>query len=95
MNLTRNSANVTGVAIASAIVTGVMVSQGFDTEIEDVIDAGLGSELLGAFMTGLRVVYVVMAGLALVGAIASFFKPAEASVGVAGPNKDVVGVDDV
>ena len=46
LNLTRNSANVTGVAIATAIVAATMASMGYAAAVEDVIDAGQGSSIL-------------------------------------------------
>jgi fucose permease len=74
VNLTRNSANVTGVAVATAIVTAVMASQGFDANIDDVIESGRETGMLGAFNSGLHIAYVIMGTLLAVGALASAFK---------------------
>ncbi|MCI0439920.1 MAG: MFS transporter [Chloroflexi bacterium] len=73
LNLVRNSANVTGIAIATAIVTAVMASQGFPPSLSEVSrEAGAG--LLSAFTDGLRIAYMIIATLVLVGAVLSVFK---------------------
>lgn len=74
VNLSRNSGNVTGIAIATTIVTAVMASGGFDSNIDVVLDAGPGSGILDSFMTGVKVAFLTMAILQVIGAIASFFK---------------------
>ena len=74
VNLSRNSGNVTGIAIATSIVTAVMAGGGFEPQIDAVLEAGQGSGLLASFMTGLRVVFLSMAVLQVIGAVASFFK---------------------
>ena len=72
INLTRNSANVTGVAMASAIVTVVMASEGFAVNIDQINVSETGE--LEAFVSGLRTAYLVVGSLALLGAFASLFK---------------------
>ena len=74
VNLSRNSGNVTGVAIATSIVTAVMAGGGYEPNIDAVLEAGPGSGLLGSFMTGLTVVFLAMGALQIVGAIATMFK---------------------
>lgn len=74
VNLSRNSGNVTGTAIAASIVTAVMVSQGFEVKIDEVLDAGPGSGLLESFVSGLKTAFFAMAVLQLFGALASVFK---------------------
>ena len=74
VNLSRNSGNVTGIAIATSIVTAVMAGGGFEPQIDAVLEAGQGSGLLASFMTGLKVVFLSMGILQVVGAVASFFK---------------------
>ena len=74
VNLSRNSGNVTGIAIAASIVTAVMVSGGYEPNIDAVLEAGPGSGLLNSFMAGLKVAFLAMALLQLVGALASVFK---------------------
>ena len=73
LNLVRNSANVTGVAVATALVTTSMGAMGYMPSLASVSeDAGAG--VLGAFAAGLRTAYLVMGGLAVVGMGASFMK---------------------
>lgn len=74
VNLSRNSGNVTGTAVAASIVTAVMISGGYEVKIDDVLDAGPGSGLLEAFLRGLKTAFLVMAVLQVIGAIASIFK---------------------
>ena len=74
VNLSRNSGNVTGIAIATSIVTAVMVSSGYEPKIDAVLGADQGSGLLASFMTGLKVVFLSMAVLQVIGAVASMFK---------------------
>ena len=74
VNLSRNAGNVTGIAIATSIVTAVMASQGFQSNINAVLDSGPTSSLLESFMTGLKAAFLVMGVLQLIGAAASVFK---------------------
>lgn len=74
VNLTRNSANVTGVAVSTAIVIAVMLSMGYAADIDPVIEAGPGTGITRAFTAGLKVAYLTMGTLLLAGAVVSFFK---------------------
>ena len=74
VNLSRNAGNVTGIAIVTSIVTAVMATRGFETNIDAVLLAGPESSLLGSFMTGLKVAFLTMGAVQLIGAAASFFK---------------------
>ena len=74
VNLSRNSGNVTGIAIAASIVTAVMASGGYEPNIDAVLDAGSGSGLLNSFITGLKIAFLSMAILQVLGAAASAFK---------------------
>lgn len=75
LNLVRNSGNLTSIAVATAIVTAVMGSQGYAPSLAEVsIESGAG--LTAAFTNGLRVAYRIMAVFILVGIIASLFKGA-------------------
>ena len=74
VNLSRNSGNVTGIAIATSIVIAVMASGGFESNIDAVLDAGTGSGLLDSFMAGLRVAFLSMGILQVIGAVASVLK---------------------
>jgi MFS family permease len=73
LNVVRNTANVTSIAIATAIVTGVMAAGGFSPTLDAVSDAQ-GGGVLAAFVSGMRVVYLVFALLVIVGAFLSFIK---------------------
>ncbi|MCI0438634.1 MAG: MFS transporter [Chloroflexi bacterium] len=79
LSLTRNSANVTGVAIATAIVAATMASMGYAADVESVIGAGQGSGILHAFTSGLRTAYLTMGCLLLAGVAVSFFKGGQVS----------------
>ena len=49
VNLSRNSGNVTGIAIATSIVTAIMASGGFESNIDAVLESGPGSRSAGLF----------------------------------------------
>ena len=73
VNLIRNSANVTSVAIVTAIVTATMVSKGYPANLVAVSGAG-GAGVFRAFASGLRIAYLAMGGLVVLGIVASFLK---------------------
>ncbi len=63
-NLARNVGNVTGQAVASAIVVGVMVSRGFDIALDEIADIpGAGD----AFVDGWRMAYIFVTGFSALG----------------------------
>lgn len=67
-NLTRNVGNVTGQAVASAIVVGVMASGGFDiplSQIDEVEGAG------GAFIDGWRAAFILVTIFSAIGLLLS------------------------
>ncbi len=64
LNLVRNSANVTSLAVATAIVTATMGSMGFEPSLEAVRDGG-GAGVGHAFTVGLRNAFLTMMGLLL------------------------------
>ena len=74
VNLSRNSGNVTGIAIAASVVTAVMASGGYEPNIDAVLDAAPTSGILGSFMTGLKTAFLIMAVLQLIGAAMTVFK---------------------
>ena len=74
INLVRNSANITGTAVATAIVAAVMVSMGFLPNLSSVAETG-DAALLTAFVSGLRTAYIIVAGLMFVGVVFSFIRP--------------------
>ena len=72
--LMRNSANLTSVALSTALVTGVMAFKGYPPSLDAVTDAP------GAFTSGLQVTFLTMGGVAVLGMVVSFLKgerPAE------------------
>ena len=74
VNLSRNAGNVTGIAISTSIVTAVMATQGFEPNIDAVLGAESGSRLVGSFMAGLKMAFLAMGALQLIGAAASVMK---------------------
>ena len=74
VNLSRNSGNVTGTALAASIVTAVMVGAGYEVKIDAVLEASPGSGLLESFVDGLKTAFLIMGALQVIGAIASVFK---------------------
>lgn len=75
VNLSRNSGNVTGIAIATAIVSGTMIASGFSSNVEEVMTGGDGSPILQAFITGMRSVFILMAGLQFLSSVAHLTTP--------------------
>jgi len=65
-NLTRNVGNVTGQAIASAIVVAVMVSSGFDIPLSDIAIVDGASE---AFIEGWRAAFILVTGFSVFGLV--------------------------
>ena len=71
LHLVRNSGNVTGVAVATAIVTATMASMGHPPSLGAVAD-GTGFGALHSFTEGLRTAYLALGCLVLLGAALSF-----------------------
>ena len=65
LNLIRNAANVTSVAMAAAIVTATMGAMGYEPSLEAVRGGG-GAGVSLAFTLGLRHAYLTMMGLLVV-----------------------------
>ena len=81
LSLVRNSANVTSIAVATAVVAATMVAAGFSPDLGSV-GGGVGEGARGAFVSGMNTLYLAMSCLLLVGAVASFMKgPATAGAG--------------
>ena len=72
MNLVRNAANVSSIAVATIIVTTTMSSLGVEPSLEAVRDnvSGAGH----AFTVGLRYAFLMMAGMVLLAMIISAFQ---------------------
>jgi len=73
VNLSRNSGNVTGIAISTAIVAGVMISNGYTSEVAAVMESGKGSEILDVFISGMRLVFILVASLQIMASISHLF----------------------
>ena len=73
VNLSRNSANVSGIAIATAIVATTMIAGGFSSDVDAVMEAQSGSSLLNLFISGTKTVYILMGTLQIVSSIAHLF----------------------
>ena len=65
INLVRNAANVTSVAMATAIVSATMGTMGYEPSL-DAVRSGGGAGVGDAFTSGLRNAYLTMMGLLLV-----------------------------
>jgi EmrB/QacA subfamily drug resistance transporter len=76
LNLVRNASNVTGVAVATAIVTATMASMGQPPTLAAV--SGGGDASLRAFTSGLHVAYLAIACLVLVGVLAQLIREGRA-----------------
>ena len=72
-NFTRNVGNVTGQAVASAVVASVMVAQGFDIPLSD-IDVIPGADT--AFVDGWRAAFWLVVAFSVIGLVlAAMTKP--------------------
>ena len=58
LNMTRNTANVAGIGLATTIVTVAMASKGFEPSLDAVAAGGGGVEV--AFTQGLRIAFLVL-----------------------------------
>ena len=73
LNLVRNASNVTSIALGTAIVTGIMASQGYAPTLAGVSESG-DAGLLAAFTSGLKVSFLAMGSVLILGIAVSFFK---------------------
>ena len=87
LSLVRNSANVTSIALVTAIVTATMSSMGYEPSLTSVSDGG-AVEVLGAFTSGLRTAYLAMGSLVVVGIVASLVKGGELRESPATPSPE-------
>ena len=79
LNLVRNSGNVTSIALGTAIVTTTMASMGFPATLA-AVEEGASRELFHAFTTGLRVTFLAMGSLVMIGIAVSFMKGGKAPI---------------
>lgn len=71
--LTRNSANITSIAVSTAIVVTTMASLGFEPSL-DAVNGEKGAEVAAAFVAGLHYAYLTVGSLLIIGVGISFFK---------------------
>jgi MFS family permease len=74
VQLLRTGSTVTGVAIAAVVISVTMSSMGFEPNLKEISD-GADPEVGRAFVSGLRTVYLAMAGLQMLAVIISLIKP--------------------
>ena len=70
INLVRNTASAISIAIATAIVVGVMTSSGVDADLL-AIKGGSGIEEKAAFVSGMRIAFISFAGVSFFAIIAA------------------------
>ena len=73
LSLTRNSANITSIGVATAIVTATMASMGYPATLGAISGVG-DTGLLNAFTTGLRKAYLTLGSLLIAGIVISYIK---------------------
>lgn len=73
LSLVRNSANVTSIALGTAVVAATMAAMGFAPDLGGVAGAD-GSGAGAAFVSGMNLLYTGTSCLLLLGAVASYFK---------------------
>ena len=68
--LSRNSGNVTGIALSSAMVSAMLIASGYQVNVEAVLNADNTSHLVMTFINGMKLVFIFMGTLQLVSATA-------------------------
>jgi hypothetical protein len=63
-------ANVTSVALASAVVSGAIVARGFEPDLSEIADDATGG-MAAAFVLGARYVYLVLAAVGVAAIVAA------------------------
>lgn len=74
VNLTRTSANVTGIALATTVITVTMASMGFEPSLAALSD-GEGEGVREAFVAGLNRAFLISAGLMFAAMFLSLLRP--------------------
>ena len=88
--LVRNSANVTSIALATAVVVATMASMGFEPSLDAVSVEG-GSEVAHAFVSGLHRAFMVFGSILVLGMVISFVKGERAEGVPASTPRSAVG----
>ena len=84
LNTTRTTANVSGVALATTIVTFAMASYGYEPSLSAITQEA-GEGVYGAFVVGISRSFMVSASLASVAMVISFFRSEAPRVPEASP----------
>jgi hypothetical protein len=77
LNLNRNTASVTGIAIATTIVVVTMGNMGYEPSLDAVSEGG-GAGVAHAFTEGLQRAYIMAGVVMLVGVLLALFKEKKA-----------------
>ena len=77
LNMTRNTANVTGVGLTTTIVTMAMAARGFEPSLDAVASGAMGVE--AAFTHGLRLAFMALGAFILLSIALIAFKPSAAA----------------
>ena len=75
LNMTRNTANVTGVGMATSIATMTMAARGFEPSLDAVAAGGVG--VGAAFTHGIRIAFLIQGGFIIVSIVLTALKPPE------------------
>ena len=95
LNMTRNTANVAGVGVATTIVTMTMAARGFEPSLDAVAAGGAGVE--AAFTQGMRFAFLFLGSFIFVAILLTFIKPTaqaeveDTGVSVRGPEVQTSG----
>ena len=71
VNLVRTASNLIGVAVAAAVVSGIMVLRGLEPKLDITADVSQGTAV--AFAVGTQIAFWAMAGVCVFGAVMSSF----------------------
>lgn len=69
VNLSRNSGNATGIALSSAIISAVLISNNHQVSVETILNAATSSNLVTSFITGMKFVFMFMGVLQIISAL--------------------------
>ena len=90
--MVRNTANVTGIGLATTIVTARMVQLGFEPSLDAVAAGGSGAE--GAFMEGLGMAFFVLGAFILLALALTVLKSRKPTGSLATPARSPSAGDD-
>ena len=78
LNLLRNSGNITGIALATTVVTAAMATKGFEPTLSEVVDANR-EPVRQAFAGGLSLAFLLSATFSSMALLISLKRPAKPS----------------